>query len=38
MVWWIGAWAVIAGIVLVALGLRLRGWRQEAPARLHRAA
>jgi len=36
MVWRIGAWAVITGPVLVALGLRLRGWRQEAPARTAR--
>ena len=38
MVWWIGTWAVIAGIVLVALGVRLRRWRHEAPGRLRRAA
>jgi uncharacterized membrane protein HdeD (DUF308 family) len=38
MVLWIGAWAVIAGVVLVALGVRLRGLRHEAPARLRHAA
>jgi uncharacterized membrane protein HdeD (DUF308 family) len=37
MVWWIGTWAVIVGIVLVALGVRLRGWRHEAPAGARRA-
>jgi hypothetical protein len=38
MVLWIGSWAIIAGVVLVALGVRLRGLRPEAPARLHHAA
>jgi uncharacterized membrane protein HdeD (DUF308 family) len=38
MVLWIGSWAIIAGVVLVALGVRLRGLRHEAPARLRRAA
>ena len=38
MVLWIGAWAVIAGVVLVGLGVRLRGLGHEAPARLRHAA
>jgi uncharacterized membrane protein HdeD (DUF308 family) len=38
MVLWIGSWAIIAGVVLVALGVRLRGLRHEAPARLRHAA
>ena len=38
MVLWIGTWAVIAGIVLVAVGMRLRGLRRETPVPVHRAA
>jgi uncharacterized membrane protein HdeD (DUF308 family) len=38
MVLWIGTWAVIAGTLLVALGVRLRGWRHGVPARVANAA
>jgi uncharacterized membrane protein HdeD (DUF308 family) len=38
MVLWIGSWAIIGGVVLVALGMRLRGLRHEARARLRHAA
>jgi uncharacterized membrane protein HdeD (DUF308 family) len=38
MVLWIGTWAVVAGVVLVALGVRLRGLRHEAPTGLRRTA
>jgi uncharacterized membrane protein HdeD (DUF308 family) len=38
MVLWIGTWAVIAGVVLIALGVRLRGLRHEAPAGVRRTA
>jgi uncharacterized membrane protein len=37
MVLWAGAWALIAGIVLVVLGVRLRGLRPETSARLRHA-
>ena len=32
LVLWIGAYAVIFGVLLVALGVRLRGWRAERGA------
>lgn len=30
MVLWLGVYALVVGVVLVALGVRLRGWREEA--------
>lgn len=30
MVLWLGAYALVGGVVLLVLGVRLRGWREEA--------
>jgi len=39
MVLWIGAWAVLYGAALVAVGFRLRGWRSRVrDERARRAA
>lgn len=38
VVLWIGAYAVLTGILLVALGIRLRRWREELRVPLSRAA
>ena len=32
LIWWIGVWAVLFGIALVALGLKLRSLRKDRPA------
>jgi uncharacterized membrane protein HdeD (DUF308 family) len=38
LVLWIGAWALVTGVLLVAVGIRLRRWREAPPVRLSRAA
>ncbi len=38
LVLWIGAFAVVFGVLLIGLALRLRGWRVEAEQPLSRAA
>ena len=39
LVLWIGAWALVTGVLLVAVGIRLRRWREAAPpVRMSRAA
>jgi uncharacterized membrane protein HdeD (DUF308 family) len=38
MVWWIGTWSMVLGLVLVVLGVRLRGVWHETATRRPRAA